>query len=73
MPNNRTNNSHRQSGNSSRHGVKHLAHEVGITPRQMRKWLRRALGCRGHLWIFNEREARRIIAEYRKSPWETRR
>jgi hypothetical protein len=62
-----SNNSYRQSGRST--GVKQLAHAVAISPHEMRRWLRRNYKRHGQLWLFDEREARRVAAKC----WEDRR
>jgi hypothetical protein len=49
--------------------VKHLAHEVGIAPHLLRRWLRRKYGrhYKGNWqWRFSEDEVRAIASLFRE-------
>jgi hypothetical protein len=65
MPNNRTNNSRKQTNKSARRvNVKTLAYRLGVSGFALRYWLRIRYGRRRKPWLWTERRAEQIIAAY---------
>lgn len=65
MANNRTKGSNRQSNNSVRCvTVKALAYRLGVNEPPLRDWLRIRFGRRYKAWLFTEKRAGKIVAEY---------
>jgi hypothetical protein len=67
VPNNCTNNSHKQTKKSARRvNVKSMAYRLGVKERALRYWLRVQYGRRRKPWLWTGRRAEQVIAAYQE-------